>query len=35
VKGLIDTVEVYLRTIYDLAEDGVAARRARSSERLQ
>jgi DtxR family Mn-dependent transcriptional regulator len=35
VSGLIDTTEMYLRTIYELLEEGVAPLRARIAERLQ
>ncbi|GAA0996407.1 metal-dependent transcriptional regulator [Acrocarpospora macrocephala] len=33
--GLIDTTEMYLRTIYELEEEGIVALRARIAERLQ
>ena len=32
--GLIDTTEMYLRTIFELAEEGVVPLRARIAERL-
>jgi DtxR family Mn-dependent transcriptional regulator len=35
VTGLIDTTEMYLRTIWELLEEGVAPLRARIAERLQ
>jgi len=35
VKDLIDTTEMYLRTIYDLEEEGVRPLRARIAERLE
>lgn len=35
MKDLIDTTEMYLRTIYDLEEEGVTPLRARISERLE
>ncbi|MDR1513788.1 MAG: metal-dependent transcriptional regulator, partial [Propionibacteriaceae bacterium] len=35
MSGLIDTTEMYLRTIYELMEEGVAPLRARIAERLQ
>jgi DtxR family Mn-dependent transcriptional regulator len=35
VTGLIDTTEMYLRTIYELLEEGIAPLRARIAERLQ
>jgi DtxR family Mn-dependent transcriptional regulator len=34
VNELVDTTEMYLRTIYDLEEEGVPALRARIAERL-
>ena len=34
VSDLIDTTEMYLRTIYELQEEGVAPKRARIAERL-
>jgi len=34
VNDLIDTTEMYLRTIYELEEEGVVPRRARIAERL-
>ncbi|AOZ72971.1 hypothetical protein BK816_06445 [Boudabousia tangfeifanii] len=34
MSGLIDTTEMYLKTIYELEEDGVPALRARIVERL-
>lgn len=34
VSGLIDTTEMYLRTIYELEEEGVTPLRARIAERL-
>jgi DtxR family Mn-dependent transcriptional regulator len=34
VSGLIDTTEMYLRTIYELEEEGVPPLRARIAERL-
>lgn len=34
MRDLVDTVEMYLRTIYDLVEEGVVPRRARIAERL-
>ena len=34
MSDLIDTTEMYLRTIYELQEEGVAAKRARIAERL-
>ncbi len=33
-QGLIDTTEMYLRTVYELAEEGTEPRRARIAERL-
>jgi DtxR family Mn-dependent transcriptional regulator len=33
-QGLIDTTEMYLRTIYELEEEGIAPLRARIAERL-
>ncbi len=35
VSDLIDTTEMYLRTIYELVEDGVTPLRARIAERLE
>jgi Mn-dependent DtxR family transcriptional regulator len=35
VKDLVDTTEMYLRTIYDLEEEGVRPLRARIAERLE
>jgi len=35
MNDLVDTAEMYLRTIYDLEEEGVVALRARISERLE
>jgi len=35
VKDLVDTTEMYLRTIYDLEEEGVTPLRARIAERLE
>lgn len=35
VNDLIDTTEMYLRTIYDLEEEGVVPLRARIAERLE
>jgi DtxR family Mn-dependent transcriptional regulator len=35
VKDLVDTAEMYLRTIYDLEEEGVRPLRARIAERLE
>ena len=35
VNDLIDTTEMYLRTIYELEEEGVVPLRARIAERLQ
>jgi DtxR family Mn-dependent transcriptional regulator len=35
VNDLIDTTEMYLRTIYDLEEEGITPLRARIAERLQ
>ncbi|CAN5269805.1 iron-dependent transcriptional regulator IdeR [soil metagenome] len=35
MKALIDTTEMYLRTIYDLEEEGVRPLRARIAERLE
>ncbi|WP_020671680.1 metal-dependent transcriptional regulator [Amycolatopsis nigrescens] len=35
MNDLIDTTEMYLRTIYDLEEEGVVPLRARIAERLQ
>jgi DtxR family Mn-dependent transcriptional regulator len=35
VKDLVDTTEMYLRTIYDLEEEGVLPLRARIAERLE
>jgi len=32
--GLIDTTEMYLRTVFELAEEGIVPRRARIAERL-
>ena len=34
VSDLIDTTEMYLRTIYELVEEGITPLRARSAERL-
>jgi len=34
VSGLIDTTEMYLRTVYELEEEGVTPLRARIAERL-
>ena len=34
VQGLIDTQEMYLRTVFELAEEGVVPLRARIAERL-
>ena len=34
VQGLIDTREMYLRTVFELAEEGVVPLRARIAERL-
>ena len=34
VADLVDTTEMYLRTILDLEEEGIAPLRARISERL-
>jgi DtxR family Mn-dependent transcriptional regulator len=33
-QGLIDTTEMYLRTIFELEEEGITPRRARIAERL-
>jgi len=35
MSGLIDTTEMYLRTVWELLEEGVAPLRARIAERLQ
>src|SRR5215212_8711563 len=35
VSDLIDTTEMYLRTIYELEEEGITPLRARIAERLQ
>ena len=35
MNELVDTTEMYLRTIYDLEEEGVAPLRARIAERLE
>ncbi|KAA8884681.1 metal-dependent transcriptional regulator [Nocardia colli] len=35
MKDLVDTTEMYLRTIYDLKEEGVVPLRARIAERLE
>ena len=35
VNDLVDTTEMYLRTIYDLEEEGVVPLRARIAERLE
>lgn len=35
MKDLVDTTEMYLRTIYDLEEEGVVPLRARIAERLE
>ncbi|MGC0363721.1 DtxR family Mn-dependent transcriptional regulator [Rhodococcus sp. 27YEA15] len=35
MKDLVDTTEMYLRTIYDLEEEGVIPLRARIAERLE
>src|SRR5699024_1506102 len=35
VTDLIDTTEMYLRTIYELMEEGIAPLRARIAERLE
>ena len=34
MSDLIDTTEMYLRTIYELEEEGIAPLRARIAERL-
>ncbi|MDO5287245.1 MAG: metal-dependent transcriptional regulator [Actinomycetia bacterium] len=34
MSGLIDTTEMYLRTVYELLEEGIEPRRARIAERL-
>jgi len=34
MNDLVDTTEMYLRTIYDLEEEGVVPLRARIAERL-
>src|SRR5664279_1055371 len=34
MSALIDTTEMYLRTIYELLEEGISPRRARIVERL-
>ncbi len=34
VSDLIDTTEMYLRTIYELVEEGIVPLRARIAERL-
>jgi DtxR family transcriptional regulator, Mn-dependent transcriptional regulator len=34
VSDLIDTTEMYLRTIYELEEEGIVPLRARIAERL-
>ena len=34
MNDLVDTTEMYLRTIYDLEEEGVTPLRARIAERL-
>ena len=34
VSDLIDTTEMYLRTIYELSEEGIVPMRARITERL-
>ena len=35
MNDLVDTTEMYLRTIYDLEEEGVVPLRARIAERLE
>ena len=35
MNDLVDTTEMYLRTIYDLEEEGVIPLRARIAERLE
>lgn len=35
MKDLVDTTEMYLRTIYELEEEGVTPLRARIAERLE
>ena len=35
MNDLVDTTEMYLRTIYDLEEEGVTPLRARIAERLE
>jgi len=35
MNELVDTTEMYLRTIYDLEEEGVTPLRARIAERLE
>ncbi|MDR3083788.1 MAG: metal-dependent transcriptional regulator, partial [Streptomyces sp.] len=35
MSGLIDTTEMYLRTIFELEEEGVVPMRARIAERLE
>jgi DtxR family transcriptional regulator, Mn-dependent transcriptional regulator len=34
VSDLIDTTEMYLRTVYELVEEGITPLRARIAERL-
>ena len=34
MRDLVDTTEMYLRTIYELEEEGIPPLRARISERL-
>ena len=35
MKDLVDTTEMYLRTIYELEEEGIVPLRARIAERLE
>ena len=35
MKDLVDTTEMYLRTIYELEEEGITPIRARIAERLE
>ena len=35
MRDLVDTTEMYLRTIYELEEEGITPLRARIAERLR
>ena len=35
VRDLVDTTEMYLRTVYELEEEGITPLRARIAERLE